>query len=163
MTSVPWALLEREYSNMGVEAGSLPPRDQRAVGMVFMPQAEEDAAVCRSVIEKIMDQAGLTFYGWRTVPVDPSSLGPQSRENQPTIEQVGPFARSFSFFVFCFFGGPVVVVVVVVVFVFVLWSFGFFCLRRGVQTIASVRMYVCMYVRYSRVGRRGEVRGNVLF
>ena len=95
MTSVPWGLLEREYSNMGVEAGSLPPRDQRAVGMVFMPQAEEDAAVCRSVIEKIMAQAGLTFYGWRTVPVDASSLGPQSRENQPTIEQV----RSFLCFV----------------------------------------------------------------
>lgn len=91
MTSVPWGLLEREFSDMGVEASSLPPRDQRAVGMVFMPQGEEDAAVCRSVVEKIMAQAGLTFHGWRTVPVDASSLGPQSRENQPTIEQVRLF------------------------------------------------------------------------
>eukprot|EP00903_Cladosiphon_okamuranus_P012610 g11799.t1 len=87
MTSVPWALLEREYSKMGVEVGSLPSRDQRAVGMVFMPQGEDDADVCRSVIEKIMTQAGLAFHGWRTVPVDASSLGPQSRENQPMIEQ----------------------------------------------------------------------------
>lgn len=88
MTNVPWALLEREYSSMGVDAGSLPPRDQRAVGMVFMPQGEDDAAVCRSVVEKMMAGAGLAFHGWRTVPVDASSLGPQSRENQPTIEQV---------------------------------------------------------------------------
>ncbi|CAM9407818.1 unnamed protein product [Hapterophycus canaliculatus] len=88
MTSVPWALIEREYSSMGVDVDSLPPREQRAVGMLFLPKGEEEAAVGRSVVEKIMEQAGLTFHGWRTVPVDPSSLGPQSRENQPTIEQV---------------------------------------------------------------------------
>jgi len=88
MTSVPWALLEREYSAMGVDTGSLPPREQRAVGMLFLPRDADDAAVCRSVVEKTMSQAGLTFHGWRTVPVDPSSLGPQSRDNQPTIEQV---------------------------------------------------------------------------
>lgn len=88
MTSVPWALLEREYSDMGVETDSLPPRDQRAVGMLFLPQAEDAAAECRSVVEKILTQAGLTFHGWRTVPVDPSSLGQQSRENQPNIQQV---------------------------------------------------------------------------
>lgn len=88
MTSVPWALLEREYSDMGVETDSLPPRDQRAVGMLFLPQAEDAAAECRSVVEKIMTQAGLEFHGWRSVPVDPSSLGQQSRENQPNIQQV---------------------------------------------------------------------------
>lgn len=88
MTSVPWALLEREYSDMGVETDSLPPRDQRAVGMLFLPQAEDAAAECRSVVEKILTQAGLAFHGWRTVPVDPSSLGQQSRENQPNIQQV---------------------------------------------------------------------------
>ncbi|CAN0441864.1 unnamed protein product, partial [Scytosiphon promiscuus] len=81
MTSVPWALIEREYSSMGVDVASLPPVEQRAVGMLFLPQGEEEAAVGRSVVEKIMEQAGLTFHGWRTVPVDPSSLGPQSREN----------------------------------------------------------------------------------
>ncbi|CAM9682515.1 unnamed protein product, partial [Ectocarpus sp. 12 AP-2014] len=87
MTSVPWALLEREYSDMGVETDSLPPRDHRAVGMLFLPQAEDAAAECRSVVEKIMTQAGLEFHGWRSVPVDPSSLGQQSRDNQPNIQQ----------------------------------------------------------------------------
>ncbi|CAN0178510.1 unnamed protein product [Ectocarpus sp. 4 AP-2014] len=87
MTSVPWALLEREYSDMGVETDSLPPRDQRAVGMLFLPQAEDAAAECRSVVENIMTQAGLEFHGWRSVPVDPSFLGQQSRDNQPNIQQ----------------------------------------------------------------------------
>lgn len=88
MTAVPWDLLEREYAKLGVEVGSLPPRDQRAVGMMFLPRAKDDAAACRAEVEKTMADSGLSFHGWRSVPVDPSSLGPQSRENQPTIEQV---------------------------------------------------------------------------
>lgn len=88
MTAVPWDLLEREYGKLGVDVGSLLPRDHRAVGMLFLPREEADAAVCRATVEKIMAQSGLAFHGWRTVPVDPSSLGPLSRDNQPVIEQV---------------------------------------------------------------------------
>ncbi|CAM9991136.1 unnamed protein product, partial [Scytosiphon promiscuus] len=79
MTSVPWALMEREYSSMGLDVASLPPVEQRAVGMLFLPQGEEGAAVGRSVVETIMEQAGLTFHGWRTVPVDPSRNGRSRR------------------------------------------------------------------------------------
>lgn len=88
MTALPWDLLEREFAKIGVDVGALPPRDHRAVGMVFLPQAAEEAATCRATVEKMLIEAGLDFHGWRQVPVDPMCLGPQSRENQPTIEQV---------------------------------------------------------------------------
>ncbi|CAN0547876.1 unnamed protein product, partial [Laminaria digitata] len=88
MSGVPWDLIDRDFSKLGVDVASLPPRDHRAVGMLFLPRNEADAKACRATVEKTMTQSGLTFHGWRTVPVDPSSLGPQSRENQPTIEQV---------------------------------------------------------------------------
>ncbi|CAM9585382.1 unnamed protein product [Sphacelaria rigidula] len=87
MTALPWDLLEREFAKIGVDVGALPPRDHRAVGMVFLPQAAEEAATCRATVEKMLIEAGLDFHGWRQVPVDPMCLGPQSRENQPTIEQ----------------------------------------------------------------------------
>lgn len=96
MTSLPWDLLEREYAKLGVDVGSLPSRDHRAVGMLFLPQGEADAAVCRATVEETMTQSGLSFHGWRAVPVDPSSLGPQSRDNQPVIEQVRAVVVSYS-------------------------------------------------------------------
>ena len=88
MTSVPWELIERDFAALGLEGDSLPSRNNRAVGMMFMPRREEDAAACRETVEASMSQSGLSFHGWRKVPTDPSYLGPLSRENQPTIEQV---------------------------------------------------------------------------
>ncbi|CAM9447174.1 unnamed protein product, partial [Discosporangium mesarthrocarpum] len=87
MTAIPWGLLERDFAAQGIDVTSLPPRAQRVVGMVFLPRDAEKAATCRSAIEEEFKKQGLEFHGWRTVPVDPSSLGPLSRENQPTIEQ----------------------------------------------------------------------------
>lgn len=88
MTSLPWELLEREFAKQGVETSSLPERDRRAVGMVFLPSDSSKAAACRATVEEMLKLAGLDFYGWRSVPVDPTVLGPQGRETQPTIEQV---------------------------------------------------------------------------
>lgn len=88
MTAVPWDLVEREFAALGVAVETLPSRNHRAVGMMFMPCEEKDAAVCRETVETTMRQSGLAFHGWRKVPIDPSYLGPLSRENQPTIEQV---------------------------------------------------------------------------
>lgn len=88
MTALPWELLEREFAKEGVDIASLPARDHRAVGMVFLPQDADKAAVCRATIAEMLKESSLDFHGWRSVPVDPMCLGPLSRENQPTIEQV---------------------------------------------------------------------------
>ncbi|CAN0522822.1 unnamed protein product, partial [Scytosiphon promiscuus] len=37
MTGMPWDLIDRDFSKLGVDVGSLPPRDNRAVGMLFLP------------------------------------------------------------------------------------------------------------------------------
>lgn len=88
MTGLPWELLEHEFAKLGVDVEALPPRDHRAVGMLFLPQDEDKATQCRATVEEMLSENGLDFHGWRSVPVDPMCLGPQSRENQPTIEQV---------------------------------------------------------------------------
>jgi glutamate synthase (ferredoxin) len=84
MTAIPWDLLELDAA---FATGALPAREARGLGMVFLPRDGDKASRCRAVIEEEFGQRGLEFHGWRTVPVDPSHLGPDGRANQPTIEQ----------------------------------------------------------------------------
>ena len=89
MTAIPWTLLQRWASEMGVEALS---QTQTGVAMVFLPQADaagKDAAekIARSQFQAAVTATGLTFVGWREVPVAPDTLGPLAKEFQPTIAQ----------------------------------------------------------------------------
>ncbi|HZQ21411.1 MAG TPA: glutamate synthase large subunit [Terriglobales bacterium] len=65
--------------------------DVFAVGMVFLPVGQEDAA--RIVIEASVAAHKLEFLGWRKVPTDAAILGPRSLHSLPSVEQ-------------CFIGAP---------------------------------------------------------
>ncbi|OLP16622.1 glutamate synthase subunit alpha [Leptolyngbya sp. 'hensonii'] len=79
MTQIPWALLAQQMPSLMPAA--------TGVGMVFLPQNPAAAAQIRQIVEQVTAAEGLTFLGWRVVPVKPEVLGPQARENQPQIEQ----------------------------------------------------------------------------
>ncbi len=55
------------------------------VGMVFLQRGQENAALdaLRSAVAKF----DLSFLGWRSVPTDPSILGPRSRDSLPVVRQ----------------------------------------------------------------------------
>ena len=59
--------------------------DQFGVGMVFLQSGQENQAGegIRAAVEKF----DLSFLGWRTVPTDPSILGPRSRDSVPVVRQ----------------------------------------------------------------------------
>ena len=85
MTAIPWELLHSWFAAEGI----VPPAQENCgVGMMFLSQDEQQAAIARQVVEEMLLKRGLTLLGWRKVPVVPSVLGPQARENQPQIEQV---------------------------------------------------------------------------
>ncbi|GAP97815.1 glutamate synthase large subunit [Leptolyngbya sp. NIES-2104] len=84
MAAIPWEILNQWAGERGV---TLTP-DQVGVGMVFLPQDSAIAASVKDIAEKIVAEEGLTFLGWRVVPVKPEILGVQARENQPQIEQL---------------------------------------------------------------------------
>ncbi|MEG3842985.1 glutamate synthase-related protein [Microcoleus sp. herbarium14] len=85
MTAIPWELLHSWFAEQGI----VPPAQENCgVGMLFLSQDESQANVARQVVEQVIADRGLTLLGWRKVPVVPSVLGPQARENQPQIEQV---------------------------------------------------------------------------
>ena len=80
MTAIPWDLFSDyckpdSHKNCGV-------------GMVFLPQDENKAALSRKVIEDVVRKNKLKVLGWRKVPVKPEVLGELARANQPQIEQI---------------------------------------------------------------------------
>ena len=85
MTAIPWELLHSWFAEQGIVP---PPQENCGVGMLFLSQDESQANTARQVVEASLKARGLKLLGWRKVPVVPSVLGPQARENQPQIEQV---------------------------------------------------------------------------
>ncbi len=85
MTAIPWELLHSWFAEQGIVP---PPQENCGVGMLFLSQDESQANIARQVVEEVLKARGLKLLGWRKVPVVPSVLGPQARENQPQIEQV---------------------------------------------------------------------------
>ena len=66
----------------------LPAEGSYATGIAFLPQSSRDAAAACESVEKIIEAEGLTFLGWRDVPIDDSSLGALARDAMPTFRQV---------------------------------------------------------------------------
>jgi len=58
------------------------------IGMIFLSQDPQKAALARSVLETELRNQALTVLGWRVVPVEPSVCGRMARENMPQIEQI---------------------------------------------------------------------------
>ena len=85
MTAMPWELLQSWAAAQGL--ADLEP-ERTAVGMIFLPQDAAAATVARQMTEQILAEEGLIALGWRVVPVQPTVLGLQARENQPQIEQI---------------------------------------------------------------------------
>ena len=66
----------------------LPALGEYAVGMVFLPQREEDRYLCEQHFEKIVRAEGQTVLGWRTVPTSNQQLGHTARLGEPVMRQI---------------------------------------------------------------------------
>ena len=85
MTTIPWGLFTSWFEEQGL---TMPPTDQLAVGMVFLPQDGTLATKVRHIVADVFKHDGFTVLGWRVVPLNESVVGPQALDNQPHIEQV---------------------------------------------------------------------------
>ncbi|QZT38628.1 glutamate synthase large subunit [Halosquirtibacter xylanolyticus] len=57
-------------------------------GLIFLPNEEDEAALCRQVLDKYAVAEGLTLLKWRDVPVDSSHVGEIALRTEPSIQQV---------------------------------------------------------------------------
>lgn len=69
----------------GVADFDLPPLGRYAAGIAYLPADPERAAEAKAAIEALTADEGLTFLGWRDVPVDPSILGNMALGAMPSF------------------------------------------------------------------------------
>ncbi len=61
---------------------------QFAVGMIFLPGDEREAAYCRAMLSSALANQGLASAGWRDVPVNRDACGPIALAGMPRIQQL---------------------------------------------------------------------------
>src|SRR5262245_52642279 len=56
--------------------------------MVFLPTGPASRSECERVFEQVVEDEGQKVLGWRTVPVDDSTIGPTARRSEPIVKQI---------------------------------------------------------------------------
>ncbi len=85
LTQIPHDFFQAKAGELNIE---LPPRGDYGIGVVFLPNDDEQRHFCEAEFERIVAAEGQVFLGWRDVPVDNSVLGVTARAVEPTIRQV---------------------------------------------------------------------------
>jgi glutamate synthase (NADPH) large chain len=85
MVQLSHRFFKREALALGFE---LPNRRCYAVGQVFLPAEPFARAECERLLAEVVHQEDQRLLGWRTVPIDPSKLGPVARAVLPVMKQV---------------------------------------------------------------------------
>lgn len=84
LTQVPHRFLGREAEKLGICLGG--ERDY-GVGMFFFPQEEWKRNQAKKLFELIVEKEGMSFLGWREVPIRPEILGQRAASRMPCIQQ----------------------------------------------------------------------------
>src|SRR5690606_5183424 len=84
LMQIPHRFLAEECLKEGFQ---LPESGDYAVGMVFLPADETHRATCEQEIERRVAARPDAFLGWRTVPIDPDSIGHEARSTLPVVRQ----------------------------------------------------------------------------
>ena len=66
----------------------LPEANEYAVGMVFLPQKDNQSSYCVGVLESELKKQGLDVLGWRKVPVKHGVVGTIASQTEPKIMQI---------------------------------------------------------------------------
>ncbi len=66
----------------------LPDPGAYAVGTLFLPQDDDEAAALKDLVESTLAEEGLDVLAWRSVPTDNEDLGATALESEPDVTQV---------------------------------------------------------------------------
>ena len=84
LVQMPHEFFAKECARLGI---ALPERGQYGVGAVFLPQDPAQRVECERIIERVTEEEGQKFLGWRDVPVSPDAIGTLAARIQPVIRQ----------------------------------------------------------------------------
>jgi glutamate synthase domain-containing protein 2/glutamate synthase domain-containing protein 1/glutamate synthase domain-containing protein 3 len=85
LIQIPHEFFSRECAKLGF---SLPEPGLYGVGMMFLPVEPKQRLICEGIVERIVQEEGMTVLGWRDTPVRGDAIGRQARATQPYIEQL---------------------------------------------------------------------------
>ncbi len=66
----------------------LPAPGEYGVGMIYLPRDPAAREYCEQKLEAVIREEGQEALGWRTVPVDNSSLGNTAKASEPVVRQI---------------------------------------------------------------------------
>ncbi len=84
LLQISHSFFKKACQKEGIDIGG---EGEYGVGMFFFPQNELKKNEARKMFETIVKGEGLTFLGWRKVPVCPEVLGSRARACMPDIQQ----------------------------------------------------------------------------
>ena len=84
LTQIPHKFLKKECDKLGFDIGN---ERNYGVGMFFFPEKELLRSQAMKMFEVIVQKEGLSFIGWREVPVRKNVLGASALETCPRIYQ----------------------------------------------------------------------------
>ena len=67
---------------------ALPGEGEYGVGMIFLPVEPQPRFQCQGILDRIVQEEGLSVLGWRDTPVEADAIGRTARASQPYIEQL---------------------------------------------------------------------------
>ncbi|MDG5765864.1 glutamate synthase large subunit [Balneolales bacterium ANBcel1] len=85
LMQIPHKFFSQSCEGLGF---TLPEAGEYGVGMFFLPPEREQRKLCEKIIEKVIQEEGLTLLGWRKVATDNSSLGDTAISTEPLVRQV---------------------------------------------------------------------------
>ncbi|QSE98870.1 glutamate synthase large subunit [Fulvivirga lutea] len=85
LMQVPHNYLAKKVSDLGFQ---LPNFGHYGIGMIFFPRIKSVREACKALMTEIAKEMGFSIIGYRTVPVDHTIPGSESRRVEPIIEQV---------------------------------------------------------------------------
>ncbi|MEI7026502.1 glutamate synthase large subunit [Paenibacillus sp. y28] len=86
LLQIPHDFLKKVTAAIDID---LPEAGYYGVGMMFLPRTSEAARKqCEEIVEQHIRELGQTCLGWRTLPVDNSTLGESAISAEPYVRQV---------------------------------------------------------------------------
>jgi glutamate synthase (NADPH) large chain len=85
LIQIPHKFFAREAATLGF---TLPAPGEYGIGMMFLPVERHQRLKTEGIVERIIQEEGLSVLGWRDTPIQGSAIGRVARASQPYIEQV---------------------------------------------------------------------------
>ncbi|MDF2503159.1 MULTISPECIES: glutamate synthase large subunit [Clostridium] len=85
MFQIPHEFFKIACDNVGI---ALPKEGNYGVGMLFLPKETTLCHQCEGIVERLIEEEGQGFLGWRDVPTDSRVIGTTAKGSEPIIKQI---------------------------------------------------------------------------